>query len=115
MRDPSGAGIGLRIAWLAGSPLPDYRIPGALLFGVIGVGSAVLAAWMLRRPAKAALASAALGGFLMAWIVAQVFWLEPFSWLQPFIFSLGLFQVLCSAAIWRQSHPQKALEAAHER
>lgn len=94
LQDPSGAHVGLRAEWLAGSPFNDYQVPGAFLFGVIGLGNLALIGLSLRKPAWAGPGALAMGGFLMAWIVCQWLWLQPRSGLQPFVFALGAALVL---------------------
>lgn len=89
MQDPSGARLGLRAEWIAASPFADYRLPGAVLFSVIGLGNLALIALSLRRPKYSAPGAQVMGTFLMAWIGCQLLWLEPRSGLQALIFALG--------------------------
>jgi hypothetical protein len=93
--DPTGAGVGMSLEWLAGSPFPNFLIPGLVLTGVNGLGSLAGAVLSFRRQALAPLAAIGLGMFLMAWITVQ--WLIPglgFHWLQPLFFGLGAIELV---------------------
>ncbi len=92
LRDPSGNGLGLRVEWLAGSPLPDYRLPGLVLLLVIGLGGLALSVLSAGRHRWAPALSIAMGLFLVAWIGFQWAWLQPQHWLQPVVLVLGLAQ-----------------------
>lgn len=97
--DPSGAGLGAQASWLAGSPFKTYLVPGLFLFAVNGLGS-LGGAWLLfSRDERGALASVGLGSFLMAWILCQMVWLEPVSYLQPFFFFIGAVEVVMGIRI----------------
>lgn len=59
--------LGVKTAWLEGSPFPDYRVPGVVLLVVIGGGMAVTAAAALARSSRAGPAAAAMGVILLVW------------------------------------------------
>lgn len=71
MRDPTGRSVGVDPEWLAGSPFPDYRIPGAFLAIVIGGSNLVTTLLLWRRARPAPWASFATGTLLVAWIAIQ--------------------------------------------
>lgn len=88
--DPTGSEIGMSPEMLAGSPFPDFLVPGIVLFLVNGIGSLAGAVLTFRRHALAGKAAMGLGVFLMAWIVVQVWVLgPPLHWLQILYFVLG--------------------------
>jgi len=89
--NPYGA---LPIEMLEGSPFPNFLIPGIFLFSVNGVGSLIGAYLTFRRHLYASLAAIALGTFLVAWIVVQVWSLgPPIHWLQVLYFVLGIVEL----------------------
>jgi hypothetical protein len=89
--DPSGSTIGMSSEMLAGSPFPDFLVPGIFLLLVNGIASLTGAVLTFRRHALAGKAAMGLGAFLMAWIVVQVWVLgPPLHWLQILYFVLGI-------------------------
>jgi hypothetical protein len=70
--DPSGAAVGIPLHWLGGSPFPDYRIPGAILFAVLGLGPLAVAWAVLRRASWARTASVLVGAALLVWIAVEI-------------------------------------------
>jgi hypothetical protein len=71
LRDPSGESLGVPVAWLEGSPFPDYRVPGLFLAIVIGGTNLLGALALARRHPLAARLSLATGVLLVAWIAVQ--------------------------------------------
>ncbi|TET46669.1 hypothetical protein E3J62_03450 [candidate division TA06 bacterium] len=102
--NPSGANLGFRVEWLAGSPFSNYLIPGIALLAVNGLGS--LAGSMVSFAGKrfAGETAAALGLFMMAWIAVQMYWIGLSSWLQPLFFGLGLLEVVLGFCVRRDLH-----------
>jgi hypothetical protein len=103
MLGPRGQIIPLPAAALAGSPFPDYFVPGAILFAVIGLGPIVAAVLALRRDARAALFAIATGLTLLIWLAVEIAIIgysnEPP--LQPFYLLYGLVMIAVGAA-WRR-------------
>lgn len=108
--DPSGGTLGFTVDQLAGSPFPNYLIPGLFLFAVIGLWSLVVAYGLWKRPAWRwanslvgwtgrhwSWAAALLQGIiLIAWITIQVLIIGYASILQPVYLVFGLVIVgLC--------------------
>ena len=101
--DPSGAGIGIDVSLLEGSPFRDYFIPGLVLLAVNGLGS-LAGAWLtLRKQRFAGFAGMGLGLFLMAWIVIQVSILSGIHWLQILYFALGLVEAALGYLVFRRT------------
>ena len=71
LMDDAEGSLGLQEEWLAGSPFPDYFIPGLFLFVVVGLGMVALAAAIAVRLRWWPLASLALGAVLAAWLVIE--------------------------------------------
>ena len=60
-------GLGVRRAWLEGSPFPDYRVPGLVLLVLIGGGMLTTGVLALRRSRFAGPAALAMGAALLLW------------------------------------------------
>ena len=91
--DPSGAAAGMEGALLPGAPFRSFLIPGLLVFGVNGLGSLLGAWWTFKDDPRMPAMAAALGSFLVTWIVGQWFWLAQSSWLQPAYLIGGVLQL----------------------
>jgi hypothetical protein len=97
--------IPLPLSLLAGSPFPDYLVPGAILFTILGLGpvGAAILAWR-RHPAAPFLAFA-VGGALLIWLAVQIATIgysnDPP--LQPVYLGLGVVITLVGVAWMRQS------------
>lgn len=63
--------IPLPVSMLAGSPFPDYFVPGAILFSVIGLGPLVVALLAWRGNPWAPVLTLAVGGALLIWLLVQ--------------------------------------------
>ena len=97
--DPSGEMMNMPLEMLAGSPFPNFLIPGLFLLAVNGIGSIIGAVLTFRRHRWAGLAAMGLGAFLIAWIIIQVWIVKPpIHWLQALYFVLGLIEL---ALGWR--------------
>ena len=104
--DISGQGMGFSVGMLSNSPFPNYLIPGLVLFTVNGIGNFVGAFLSFRKHPFSGYAGIFLGGFLVAWILVQVWVVGWVSWLQSFMLSLGVLELALALLL------QKAL--AHE-
>jgi len=90
--EPSGANLGIPLDLLENTPFSDFLVPGIVLLAVNGVGSLVGAALSFTRNRYAGEAAMALGAFLVAWIVLQVYWFAGFHWLHWMYLGLGLLE-----------------------
>jgi len=70
--DSTGAVLQMPLSLLEGAPFATYRIPGLILFTVLGVGPLVVAAGVWRGRAWAWYGTVAVSGALMIWIAVQV-------------------------------------------
>ena len=118
---PDGSGLGMPLSFLAGSPFPDFTIPGVVLFSLFGIGSLVVLYGLIVRPRWAwtepltqplhmhwSLAAAGLIGIgLLIWIVVQVIVIKTISFLQPTIFLIGLAIVLLAWRVATQTQPSR--------
>jgi hypothetical protein len=91
---PSGAIIGIPLETLENSPFSTYLIPGIVLIMINGVGSLVGAAASFTRHRYAGETAVALGVFLVAWIMLQVYWFAAFHWLHALYLGLGLLELV---------------------
>lgn len=102
--DPSGSGMGLPIEMLEKTPFPDFLIPGLVLLIVNGLGSIVGSILTFRRYRRAGEIAMALGAFLVAWIVIQIWWIGGgLHWLQALYFFLGIAEVYLGNRLRRPS------------
>jgi hypothetical protein len=90
LKDPTGADLDMKLAWLRSTPFSDYLIPGVVLFGAIGLGQLFGFMLTIRRHAAAGGAAVGLGAILMGWIGFQMIWIGYKSLLQPLYFLTGL-------------------------
>jgi hypothetical protein len=102
--DPSGGSLEMPITYLRDSPFEDYRVPGAILFGVLGIGPMAALCGIRCRPRWswadvlnpfkkmhwAWSASVAVGLALLVWIAVQVALIGYVSFLQPLYGAVGL-------------------------
>ena len=92
--DPSGGPLGMTTDALAGSPFPNFLIPGIFLLLVNGIGSLIGAVLTFRKHPQADVVAIGLGAFLMAWIVVQVWSMGlPVHWLQALYLVLGMVEL----------------------
>ncbi|MFN8623564.1 MAG: hypothetical protein U0869_22725 [Chloroflexota bacterium] len=111
---PDGSSMGFQADLLAGSPFPDYLVPGLILGGLFGVGSFVVAWLGWRRHPVAPFLAFAIGCAQMIWIVVQlaIIGTQNLSFLHPAMFLVGLVIAVASVP-WgwpevqaRRAHPQ---------
>ncbi len=96
---PDGSAMQWTVSMLAGSPFPDFFIPGLILGGVFGLGSlAVLVMGVARLPIAPFLAFA-IGCGQMIWIVVELAIIGEFSFLHPACFGIGL-GIAATAVRW---------------
>jgi hypothetical protein len=108
---PDGGVMNMPVSSLAGSPFPDYLVPGIVLFVVLGLGPLLTAVALLRRPAGGVLTalnpfpgqhwswtlSGGAGVALLIWIAVEVT-IIPFSILQPVYAAVGAVIVALTLA-----------------
>ena len=92
--DPSGEIMSMPLDILAGSPFPNFLVPGIFLLAVNGIGNIIGAVLTFRRHRWTGLVAMGLGAFLVAWIIIQVWIVKPpIHWLQALYFVLGLVEL----------------------
>jgi hypothetical protein len=96
---PDGSGMGMDVAVLAGSPFPDFLVPGLILAGLFGIGSLLIVAMGLARLTVAPFLAFAIGCAQMVWITVELAIIKEFSVLHPTFFAIGLL-IAASAARW---------------
>jgi hypothetical protein len=105
--DPSGEMMSMPLDMLAGSPFPNFLVPGIFLMAVNGIGSIIGAVLTFRRHRLAGLVAMGLGAFLVTWIIIQVWVVKPpIHWLQAVYFVLGLVEI---ALGWRIGEGLKSI------
>lgn len=115
--DPTGRSIGARLTWLDETPVSDFLLPGLFLLVVFAIGSAVLIAGLLWRPAPGALrridvvlrhhwawiGTIAMGATLVAWILYEFTIFQDRMVLQPILLGIGVAMVaLCASPSLRR-------------
>lgn len=96
---PDGSSMQWDVSMLAGSPFPDFFVPGLILGGLFGLGSLAVAAMGLGGARIAPFLAFAIGCGQMIWIVVELAIIGEFSFLHPVCFGLGL-AIAASAARW---------------
>lgn len=91
--EPSGANLGMPLEMLNHSPFSDFLIPGIVLLTVNGLGSIAGSVLNFKLFQYAAEIALALGAFLVAWILIQVYWIHSFHWLHALYLSLGIIEL----------------------
>ena len=91
--EPSGANLGMPLEMLNHSPFSNFLIPGIVLLIVNGLGSIAGSVLSFKRFQYAAEIALALGAFLVAWILIQVYWIHAFHWLHALYLSLGIIEL----------------------
>ena len=102
--DPTGEAMQADLAWLEGTPVSDFLLPGLFLFFVYGLfGVSVIAGLWTRRsfgPLRtldrhsghhwAMWGAIAIGTVLVAWIAYELVVIPDVIWLQPALMGVGL-------------------------
>ncbi len=108
---PDGRIMQFHPALLAGSPFPDYLVPGLILGGLFGVGSLAVAVAGVRRARPAPFCAFAIGCGQMLWIVVELAIIKEVSFLHPTMFAIGMVIAIASMAwgwptfrAWRALH-----------
>jgi hypothetical protein len=96
---PDGSIMTMPLSMLAGSPFPDFFIPGLILGGLFGVGSQVVAGLGLRTWRIAPFLAFAIGVGQMIWIVVELAIIKGISVLHPICFGIGL-AIAVAAVSW---------------
>jgi hypothetical protein len=95
---PDGSVMQMPLSMLAGSPFPDFLVPGLILGGLFGVGSLAVAILGLRASPVAPFLAFAIGVGQMIWIVVELAIIKGVSILHPLFFGVGLAIALCSVS-----------------
>ena len=93
---PDGSVMKFPLSLLAGSPFPDYFVPGLILGGFFGLGSFVVAVIGVRGWTVAPFIAFAIGCGQMIWIVVELAIIKELSFLHPTMFAVGLGIALAS-------------------
>jgi hypothetical protein len=91
---PDGSMVGMPLTVLAGTPFPDFRIPGAFLAVAVGGSTLASAVLVARRHRLASSVAFLAGAVVVGWIGIQVLFIGLSSALQPVVGALGLALIL---------------------
>lgn len=107
---PDGSAMQWDVWMLAGSPFPDFFVPGLILGGLFGLGSLAVAAMGLARLRIAPFLAFAIGCGQVIWIVVELAIISQLSFLHPICFGLGLVIAMSAMRLgwptfqgWRQA------------
>ena len=84
------SGLNFPKSFLEGAPFDSFLIPGVLLVVSNGILPTIVAVGALRRRAWARRGHYAVGSAAVVWIAGQIAVIGYVSWMQPFVFGLGL-------------------------
>jgi hypothetical protein len=104
--DPSGKSLGIPLELLDKTPFATFLVPGIVLFIVNGLGSLAGAVASFARHRYAGETALALGAFLAAWILVQVYWMD-FHWLHGLYLGLGIAEMVLGWAVRRSALRQE--------
>jgi len=85
----------------------DFLLPGFVLAFVIGGGQLLTALLFMRKSQKRLWFAFISGVILIIWIIVQLLLIGFNSWLQPFIFALGLTEILITLTLLKQQNQTK--------
>ena len=97
--EPSGANLGIPLELLKNSPFSTYLVPGIVLLIVNGLGSLVGAVASFTRYRYAGETAMALGVFLVAWIILQIYLIASFHWFHAVYLGLGLLEFVLGLSL----------------
>lgn len=83
-------GLNFPRSFLEGTPFDSFLVPGILLVLSNGILPTVVAVGALRRGAWARRGHDLVGSSALVWIAGQLAAIGYVSWMQPFVFGLGL-------------------------
>jgi hypothetical protein len=92
--EPSGLNLGIPLEVLKSSPFSTFLVPGIVLLIVNGFGSLGGATASFTRYWCAGEIAIALGLFLVAWIMLQVYWFAAFHWLHALYLGIGFLELV---------------------
>jgi hypothetical protein len=99
--DPSGQNLGTPLEMLEGTPFKTFLIPGIVLLVINGLGSLAGAILSFMRHQYAGYVAMALGVFLVAWILVQVYWFNGFHWLHWLYLGVGIVELTLGWSVRR--------------
>ena len=99
--EPSGSNLGVPLELLKSTPFSTFLVPGIVLLVVNGLGSLVGSAASFIRHRYAGKIAMALGVFLVAWIMFQVYWFAGFHWLHVLYLGSGLLEFVLGLSGFR--------------
>ena len=100
--DPSGRYLALPTSLLSASPFNDYLIPGIVLFVLLGGGSFLTLAAVIRNVPGAPFLMVADGVCITTWIIVQIGMIETVLPQQMIIGFIGLLLVVLGVLQWDQ-------------
>lgn len=103
MLKPNGEYLQLSENLINHSPFETYFIPGLALFSVNGVLSLVGALLSFKNHRFSGLMTMGLGVAMIIWILAEVYWVNEYSFLQPTMFGVGVIELILGYVQYRKN------------
>ncbi|MEX2115857.1 MAG: hypothetical protein WEB37_03135 [Bacteroidota bacterium] len=100
--DPSGRFLGLSTSLLASTPFESYLIPGMILFILLGGGSFLTIAAIIRIVWVSPILLAANGVCVTTWIIIQMKLIETVLPQQLIVGFIGLILIALGVLQWDQ-------------
>ena len=91
------------IEWLHTSPFATFFIPGIVLLLVIGAGNVLSLGVTIASGRHRGTVAVVVGGSLICYMIAEVWWIGWQNALQPLYLVLGVVLLLCGLALKRMT------------
>jgi hypothetical protein len=100
--DPSGAGLGMKLAVLAGSPFSSYLIPGLVVLIINGLLPCVLGIAAIRSHRRSGDMGIGYGIWLIGYMGAQVWWIGLIAGIQYLFLAIGFITLFLGVLVRKQ-------------
>lgn len=94
MIQPDGELIKLSPDLIEDSPFETYFFPGLALFTINGVASLIGAFLAFKVHRLAGVLTMGLGIAMVIWIIAEIYWVSEYSFLQPTMLGVGVVEFI---------------------
>jgi hypothetical protein len=109
LAEPDGSGLQMPVSWLAGTPFPDYFVPGLVLLAANGLLPLTVIALALVGHRWTSLAMMLSGVLLFGWLSIQLAMLRMLHpVMHPTLYAVSLALVAIGYLSWRRlAHPAR--------
>lgn len=106
---PNGSLLGLPVEWLDNTIFNNYRVPGLILFSILGIWPALVCFGLFQDKRWAKRGSISVGVLLVLWIGIQIGMIGLVVW-PPLQFFYGLIGAVITFLAWRSDHPSPRID-----